>query len=44
MQAAGVMETVADRFHILTNDSLYRDDLGLCPEDPTFREQENNIV
>jgi hypothetical protein len=38
------METVADRFHILTNDSLYRDDLGLCPEDPTFREQENNIV
>ncbi len=44
LRAAGVVETVADRFHILTNDSLYRDDLGLCPEDPTFREQENNIM
>jgi CRISPR-associated endonuclease/helicase Cas3 len=44
LQAAGVVETVADRFHILINDSLYRDDLGLCSEDPTFREQEDNIV
>ncbi|MEW6219378.1 MAG: CRISPR-associated helicase Cas3' [Thermodesulfobacteriota bacterium] len=43
LMAAGVVETVADRFHILINDSLYRDDLGLCPEDPMFREQENNI-
>jgi CRISPR-associated endonuclease/helicase Cas3 len=44
LRAAGVVETVADRFHILINDSLYRDDLGLCPEDPTFRKQEDNIV
>jgi len=44
LRAAGVVETVADRFHILINNTLYRDDLGLCPEDPTFREQENNIV
>jgi CRISPR-associated endonuclease/helicase Cas3 len=44
LRAAGVVETVAERFYILTNDSLYRDDLGLCPEDPTFREQEDNIV
>jgi CRISPR-associated endonuclease/helicase Cas3 len=41
--AAGVVETVADAFLVLTNDSIYRDDLGLCPDDPTFRNQEDNV-
>lgn len=41
--ASGVVETVNDRFHILLNESIYRDDLGLCADDPTFREQEHNI-
>jgi CRISPR-associated endonuclease/helicase Cas3 len=41
--SSGVVEVIRDRFHVLVNESLYRDDLGLCPEDPTFREQESNI-
>lgn len=41
--AARVVETLDDRFHVLTNESIYREDLGLCPEDPTFREQEDNV-
>ena len=41
--SAGVVEVVGDRFHILTNESIYQNDLGLCPEEPTFREQEDNI-
>ena len=43
MLASRVVEIVHDRFHVLLNDSIYRDDLGLCPEDPVFREQESNI-
>jgi CRISPR-associated endonuclease/helicase Cas3 len=41
--AAGVVEIIEDRFQVLMNESLYRDDLGLCPEDPTFRDQEDNV-
>jgi len=44
LKAAGVVETLADRFHVLTNDCLYDGDLGLCPEDPTFRNPEADIV
>lgn len=43
LKAAGVVETLADSFHVLTNDCLYDDDLGLCPEDPTFRNAEDDI-
>jgi len=44
LKAAGVIETLADRFHVLTNDCIYDDDVGLCPEDPTFRNPEADIV
>lgn len=43
LKAAGVIDTLADRFHVLTNDCIYNDDLGLCPENPTFRNAESNI-
>ncbi len=43
LRAAHVVETFDDRFHVLANESIYREDLGLCPEDPTFREQEDNM-
>jgi CRISPR-associated endonuclease/helicase Cas3 len=43
MVASCVVETVHDRYQVLLNDSIYRADLGLCPEDPVFREQESNI-
>jgi len=43
LKAAGVVETLADRFHILTNDCIYDDDLGLSPEDPAFRNPEADI-
>lgn len=43
LKAAGVVETLADRFHILTNDCIYDDNLGLCPEDPAFRNPETDI-
>lgn len=44
LKAAGVIETLADRFHVLTNDCIYDNDVGLCPEDPTFRNPEADIV
>ncbi len=44
LKAARVVETLADRFHVLSNDCIYDDDLGLCPEDPTFRNPEADIV
>ncbi|QTA93788.1 CRISPR-associated helicase Cas3' [Desulfonema magnum] len=37
---AGV-ECLHDQYHVLTNRDLYRDDLGLCPENPTFHEFES---
>ncbi|HHD64044.1 MAG TPA: CRISPR-associated helicase Cas3' [Desulfobulbaceae bacterium] len=40
----GSVEKVRDRFNVLINMDLYRDDLGLCPEDPTFHEIENLMV
>ncbi len=44
LKAAGVVETLADRFHLLTNECIYDDDLGLCPEDPTLRNPEVDII
>lgn len=42
--AAGAVETIHERFHVLNNEDLYRDDLGLCPENPIFREAESLII
>jgi len=42
--AAGGVEKVQERFNVLVNMDLYRDDLGLCPDDPTFYEAESLIV
>jgi len=43
LKAARVVESYADRFHVLTNDCIYDDDVGLCPEDPTHRSVEADI-
>ena len=42
--AVGSVEKVQERFNVLINMDLYRDDLGLCPEDPTFHEVENLMI
>lgn len=40
----GAVEMVANRYAVLRNTDIYSDDLGLCPEDPTFLEVENLIL
>lgn len=40
----GAIERIQERYTILTNKDIYWDDLGLCPEDPTFHEPDNLIV
>ena len=42
--AGGAVEMVAEKYAVLRNTDIYRDDLGLCPDDPTFREVENLIL
>ncbi len=42
--SVGSVEKVQDRFNVLINMDLYRDDLGLCPEDPTFHEVESLMI
>lgn len=42
--AGGAVEIVAEKYAVLRNTDIYRDDLGLCPYDPTFREVENLIL
>jgi CRISPR-associated endonuclease/helicase Cas3 len=42
--SAGALERLHDQYNILINRDIYRDDLGLCPEDPTFHEIENLIT
>jgi CRISPR-associated endonuclease/helicase Cas3 len=37
------VERIQNRYLVLTNSDLYRDDVGLAYENPTFREMENNI-
>ncbi|MHB8277949.1 MAG: CRISPR-associated helicase Cas3' [Candidatus Humimicrobiaceae bacterium] len=37
------VERIRDNFLILTNEDLYRKDIGLNYDDPVFREAENNI-
>lgn len=41
---AGCVECLHEQYYVLINKDLYRDDLGLCPEDPTFHAIENLIV
>lgn len=36
LEIAKVVERVQDQYCVLIHKDLYRDDLGLCPEDPTF--------
>jgi CRISPR-associated endonuclease/helicase Cas3 len=42
--SAGAVERLHDQYNILINRDIYRDDMGLCPEDPTFHEIENLIT
>lgn len=42
--SVGSVERIHDQFNVLINEDLYKNDMGLCPEDPTFHEIENLIV
>jgi CRISPR-associated endonuclease/helicase Cas3 len=41
---AGAVERLHEQYNVLTNKDIYKGDLGLCPEDPTFHEAEGLIV
>ena len=43
LEYVGSVERLQGQYCILTNMGLYRDDLGLCPEDPSFHEVESLI-
>ena len=43
LECAGSVERLHDQYCVLINMELYRDDLGLCPEDPTFHRPESLI-
>jgi len=43
LECAGSVERLHDQYCLLTNMDIYRDDLGLCPEDPTFHRPESLI-
>ena len=36
LESTGSVERVRNQYCVLINKNLYRDDLGLCPEDPPF--------
>jgi CRISPR-associated endonuclease/helicase Cas3 len=42
--SSGAVERLHDQYNVLINKDIYRDDLGLCSEDPTFHEIENLIT
>jgi len=42
--AGGAVEMVADRYAVLRNKDIYKPDLGLCPEDPAYREILSNMA
>ena len=44
LECAGSVERLHDQYCVLINMDLYRDDLGLCPEDPSFHEVESLIT
>ena len=43
LECAGSVERLHGQYCVLLNMDIYRDDLGLCPEEPTFHEIENLI-
>lgn len=43
LEYAGSVERLHDQYCVLINMDLYRDDLGLCSEDPTFHRPESLI-
>jgi len=43
LECAGSVERLHDQYCVLINMDLYRDNLGLCPEDPTFHRPESLI-
>jgi CRISPR-associated endonuclease/helicase Cas3 len=42
--SGGAVERIHDQYSILINRDIYREDLGLCPEDPSFHEVESLIT
>ncbi|MGA2527030.1 MAG: CRISPR-associated helicase Cas3' [Smithellaceae bacterium] len=42
--SVGSVERLHEQFNVLINEDLYKDDMGLCPDDPTFHEIENLIA
>ncbi|PID74150.1 MAG: CRISPR-associated helicase/endonuclease Cas3 [Desulfobacterales bacterium] len=40
----GAVESIQKRFFVLMNMDIYNDELGLCPEDPTFYKVESMIL
>lgn len=42
--AGGAVEMVADRYAVLRNKDIYKPDLGLCPEDPAYRDIESTMI
>jgi CRISPR-associated endonuclease/helicase Cas3 len=44
LELSGSVENIQNQYRVLINNDLYRDDLGLCPEDPSFHEIESFIV
>lgn len=42
--SAGAVERVRDQYNILINKDIYKDDVGLYPDDPAFHEVESLIV
>jgi CRISPR-associated endonuclease/helicase Cas3 len=42
--SGGAVERLHDQYNVLINRDIYRDDLGLCPEDPAFHEIEDLIT
>jgi len=43
LECVGSVERLHDQYCVLINMDIYRDDLGLCPEDPTFHRPESLI-
>jgi CRISPR-associated endonuclease/helicase Cas3 len=42
--SAGSVEVIHDQYYVLTNMDIYRDDIGLFFDDPTFRSVEGLII
>jgi CRISPR-associated endonuclease/helicase Cas3 len=42
--SAGSVERLHEQYNVLINRDLYRADLGLCPEDPTFHKIESLMI